>query len=69
MQAVSPASVVIATSGDRMLVQQYSECVPDSSLFWLNAATSSAQRVLTALPDSTGVVSAIAFNGDGEQPS
>jgi TolB protein len=69
VQAVSPASVVIATSGDRMLVQQYSECVPGSSLFWLNPAASSAQHVLTALPNSTGVVSAIAFDGDGEQPS
>lgn len=69
VQAVSPASEVIATSGDRMLVQQYSECVPASSLVWLNPATSSDQRVLTALPNSTGVVSAIAFNGDGEQPS
>jgi TolB protein len=69
LAAVSSASVVIATSGDRMLVQQYTECVNRSSLVWLNPATSNALRVLAALPNSTGVVAAIAFDGDGEQPS
>ncbi|HYK67120.1 MAG TPA: hypothetical protein VEV45_04180 [Streptosporangiaceae bacterium] len=68
VQAISPASVVVATSGDRMLVQRYSECMPGSSLVWLNPATGNAQRVLTAQRDSIGVWSAIAFDGDGQQP-
>jgi hypothetical protein len=42
---------------------------PQRSLLWLNPATNGAQRVLTALPNSTGVVSAIAFDGNGERPS
>jgi hypothetical protein len=62
------ASLVVATSGDRMLVQQ-SGCVPGSSLAWFNPATSAKQPVLTALANSTGVVAAIPYNGDGEQPA
>jgi hypothetical protein len=62
------ASLVVATSGDLMLVQQ-SGCVPGSSLAWFNPATSAKQPVLTALANSTGVIAAIPYNGDGEQPS
>lgn len=61
-------SVVVATSGDRMLVQQFTECLAASSLAWFNPATGAAQPVLTAPPHSTGVVSAIPYDGDGEQP-
>jgi TolB protein len=64
----SSGNVVIATTGDSMLVQEFSECLQGSSLAWFNPATGSAQLVLTRQPKSTGVVSAIAFNGDGEQP-
>jgi hypothetical protein len=62
------SSVVIATSTDRMLIQQYTECLPDSSLAWFNPATSGAQPVLTAPAHGVGVVSAIPYDGDGEQP-
>jgi hypothetical protein len=62
------ASLVVATSGDLMLVQQ-SGCVPGSSLAWFNPATSAKQPVLTALANSTGVIAAIPYNGDGEQHS
>jgi hypothetical protein len=62
------ASVVVATSGNRMLVQQFRECLPGSSLGWFTPATSAAQSVLTAPANSTGVISAIPYNGDGEQP-
>lgn len=61
------ASLVVATSGDLMLTWQ-SGCVPGSSLAWFNPATGAKQAVLTALPNSTGVVDAIPYNGDGEQP-
>jgi hypothetical protein len=63
------ASVVIATSGDRMLLQQSHECLPGSSLTWFTPATSAVQPVLTEPANSTGVVSAIPYNADGEQPS
>lgn len=70
VQAVSggSASLVVATSGDLMLVRQ-SGCVPGSSLAWFNPATGTRQPVLTALANSTGVIAAIPYNGDGEQPS
>jgi hypothetical protein len=61
------ASVVIATSGDLMLTQQ-SGCEPGSSLAWFNPATSAKQPVLTAQANSTGVIAAVPYNGDGEQP-
>ncbi len=64
----SAGSVVIATTGGSMLVQEFSECLPGSSLAWFSPATGSVQDVLTEQPKTTGVVSAIAFNGDGEQP-
>jgi hypothetical protein len=62
------ASLVVATSGDTMLVQQ-SGCEQGSSLGWLNPATGAKQLVLTAPADGTGVIAAIPYNGDGEQPS
>jgi len=62
------ASVVVATSGDRMLVQQSQECITGSSLAWFNPATSASQPVLTAPANSVGVVAAIAYDADGEQP-
>lgn len=62
------ASLVVATSGDLMLVQQ-SGCVPGSSLAWFNPATGAKLPVLTSLANSTGVVAAIPYNADGEQPS
>jgi TolB protein len=68
LQVIGPASVVIATSGNRMLVQRYSECIPGSSLVWLDPAATGVQGVLTALPNSTGVASAIPFSSNGEQP-
>ena len=60
--------VVVATSGNRLLVEEYSECFPGSTLVWFDPATSGVQRVLTAVKNTTGVESAIPFNGDGEQP-
>jgi hypothetical protein len=62
------ASLVVATSGDLMLVRQ-SGCLPGSSLAWFNPATSAKQPVLTAVANSTGIVAAIGYNGDGEQPA
>jgi hypothetical protein len=62
------ASIVIATSDDQMLVQQFHECVTGSSLAWFNPATSAARAVLTAPANSTGVITAIPYDGDGEQP-
>lgn len=69
VQAVTggSASLVVATSGDLMLVQQ-SGCAPGSSLAWFNPATGAKQGVLTALANSTGVVDAIPYNANGEQP-
>jgi len=64
----SAGNVVIATSGDRMLVQEYSECTPGSSLGWLNPATGARQQVLIAQAKDTGVVSAVPFDADGQQP-
>jgi hypothetical protein len=64
----SSGAVVIATSGERMLVQEFLECMPGSSLGWLDPATDSVQQVLTAQPESTGVVAAVPFDGDGQQP-
>jgi hypothetical protein len=61
------ASVVVATSGDLMLVQQ-SGCAPSSSLGWFNPSTGAKQPVLTAPANGTGVVAAVPYNGDGEQP-
>jgi TolB protein len=70
IQAVSggSASSVIATAGDSMLVQQSHECAAGSSLAWFNPATSAVQPVLTAPANSTGVISAFPYDGDGEQP-
>jgi hypothetical protein len=62
------ASSVIATSGDSMLIQQSHECAAGSSLSWFNPATSAVQPVLTDPANSTGVITAIPYNGDGEQP-
>jgi hypothetical protein len=62
------ASVVVATSGDQMLVQQFHECVTGSSLSWFNPATSASQPVLTAPANSVGVVAAVPYDADGQQP-
>jgi hypothetical protein len=64
----SSGTVVVATSGDRMLVQEFTECLEGSSLGWLDPATGSVQQVLTEQPSSTGVVAAVPFDGDGQQP-
>jgi hypothetical protein len=61
-------SVVVATSGDQMLVQQFHECVTGSSLAWFNPATGAIQQVLVAPANSVGVVAAIPDDADGEQP-
>lgn len=65
----SSGNVVIATAGDRMLVQQFLSCLPGSSIGWLDPATGSLQQVLTAQGKSAGVVAAIPYDADGEQPS
>jgi hypothetical protein len=67
----SSGNVVIATSGSQMLVRGFGWCqgsVSDSTLVWFNPATGSVQQVLTGQPASLGVVSAVAFNADGEEP-
>jgi hypothetical protein len=64
-------NVVIATSGSQMLVRGSGSCqgsAPASTLVWFNPATGSVQQVLTPPPTSLGVVSAVAFNADGEEP-
>jgi TolB protein len=65
----SGGDVVIATTtADSMLIRQPRECDPGSSLTWFNPATGVVQPVLTAQPNSTGVVAAVAYNPDGDQP-
>jgi hypothetical protein len=68
----SGGNLVVATSGSQMLVRGFGSCAPTvaavSTLVWFNPATGTAQQVLTPQPGSDGVVSAIPFNADGEQP-
>lgn len=59
---------VAATSGSRMLVLEVSGCTPSGSLAWLDPATGAVQSVLLAPARSYGVMSVVAFNGDGTQP-
>lgn len=62
-------NVVVATAGSRMLVQEFSECSPSSSVVWFNPQTRATQDVLIAPERSAGVVSVVAYNRNGEQPS
>jgi TolB protein len=62
-------NVVVATSGNRMLVQEFSECSPASSVVWFNPATGTASDVLLAPKGGDGVLSVIAYDRNGEQPS
>ncbi len=62
-------NVVVATSGQRMLVQEFSECTPSSSVVWFNPQTRATQDVLLAPAKSAGVVSVVAYNRNGEQPA
>ena len=62
-------NVVVATSGQRMLVQEFSECSPSSSVVWFNPQTRATQDVLLAPAKSAGVVSVVAYNRNGEQPA
>ena len=73
---VTPVSVpggtgnnaVVAVSGHRMLVQEYSECASSSSVAWFSPATGAATAVLRAPEGSAGVLSVVAFNATGQQP-
>lgn len=62
-------NAVVATAGHRMLVQEFSECTPSSSVVWFSPATGATQDVLMAPESEDGVVSVVAYNRDGEQPS
>jgi len=67
----SGGNVVIATSGSQMLVRGFGWCQGSaqySTLVLFDPATGSVQQVLTPQPNSLGVVSAVAFNADGEEP-
>jgi hypothetical protein len=65
----STDNIVVATSGSQMLVEHGGGCEASGrSLVWFNPVTGSVQQVLTEQPTGYGVVSAIAFNGNGEQP-
>ena len=59
---------VVATSGQRMLVQEFTECTPGSSLVWFAPATGAVQHVLMAPAHGYGVIGVVAYNRDGEQP-
>ena len=61
-------NVVVATSGNRMLVREFTECFPSSSLVWFNPATASVSKVLLAPAGRAGVVAVIAYNRNGQQP-
>lgn len=63
-------NAVVATSGSRMLVQEFAECTPGSSLVWLNPATRAVQDVLMApaTGGGEGVVAVVPYNRNGEQP-
>jgi len=63
-------NAVVATSGSRMLVQEFTECTPSSSLVWLNPATRAVKHVLMApaTGGGEGVVAVVPYNRDGEQP-
>ncbi len=57
------SNFVVATSGDRMLVWEESDCCgQDSPLVWFNPATRAVQAVLTARPDEQGVIFAVPYN-------
>lgn len=67
----SGGDVVIATSGSQMLVRGFGWCQGSaqvSTLVLLNPGTGGVQQVLTPQPPSMGVVSAVPFNADGEEP-
>lgn len=61
-------NVVVATSGSRMLVREFSECYPSSAVAWFNPATGAAQNVLRAPRNDEGVIGIVAFNQNGQQP-
>jgi hypothetical protein len=61
-------NVVVATSGNRMLVREFSECFPSSSLVWFNPATGSVRNALIAPAGGDGVLSVVAYDRNGQQP-
>ncbi len=60
-------NVVVATSGDRMLVQERTECTPGSSIVWFNPATHAVQKVLHAPANGDGVLAVVAYDGNGKE--
>ncbi|MGB6453559.1 MAG: hypothetical protein WBH47_03625 [Streptosporangiaceae bacterium] len=68
LPGTSAGKVVIATTADSLLVQEFTECLPGSSLVWFTPRTNAVQPVLTAPANSTGVVAAIPYDENGEQP-
>ncbi len=57
------SNFVMATSGDRMLVWEQSDCCgEDSPLVWFNPATRAVQTVLSARPDERGVIFVVPYN-------
>lgn len=61
-------NVVVATSGQRMLVQEYSACRTASSLVWFSPANGAVTHALMAPAHGYGVIGVAAYNRDGEQP-
>lgn len=61
-------NVVAATSGNRMLVREFSECNPSSSLVWFSPASRAVTKVLTAPANGDGVLSVVAYNRNGQEP-
>jgi len=62
-------NVVVATSGDRMLVREFSACGPRTSVVWFNPATRAVSRALTAPAGGDGVLYVVAYNKNGEEPT
>jgi hypothetical protein len=62
-------NVVVATSGDRMLVREFSACTSRSSVVWFNPATRAVSRALTAPAGGDGVLYVVAYNKNGEEPT
>jgi hypothetical protein len=61
-------NVVVATSGSRMLVQEFSECSPTSSVVWFKPTTRAVQQVLHGTVSETGVIAVVGYDANGEEP-
>lgn len=61
-------NVVVATSGQRMLVREFTECMPGSSLVWFAPSTGAVTHVLTAPANGYGVIGVAAYDRNGQQP-